>query len=197
MRCVFGCWHWCGEGLLNAMKLPVFLSCLTLSGATIAMDHSTEVAEFVAASREGVAIQTEAHRAWGLGAEENWAVDQDLGQLQFFFEDGRVATASVQIVGTYNPTDGTFMWGWDHPSVAPSLRSHAQLAKDFGDRHEAEAFTSLNVACTEDEAWGLTSVAARLGNANGVYRANAGGPWVYMTFGDVRIEQRGPQSGAQ
>ncbi|WP_423221733.1 DUF6882 domain-containing protein [Janthinobacterium lividum] len=29
------------------------------------------------------------------------------------FKNSIVASASIQVVGTYNRSDGTFLWGWD------------------------------------------------------------------------------------
>ena len=52
---------------------------------------------------------------WGDGG--NWAVDLERGEIEFTNDRGWLITAPVQVVGTYVPSKGTFMWGWDHPSV--------------------------------------------------------------------------------
>jgi hypothetical protein len=145
---------------------------------------------FIQQAIEGLRALTSAHAAtWHLGDEENWAVDQDNGRIEFVFSDGTVAEADVQIVGTYNTTDGTFLWGWDHPSVAEPLREHAELALQFGQEHELAMYTQRSVECTEEDAWEFTAVAARLGNANGAYRGPAGVALVYMTFGEIRLHK--------
>ena len=156
------------------------------------MEYSKPVTEFVKASAEGARQQTAAHLAWGFIREDEWHMDQDTGVISFEFSDGRIATASAQIIGTHDPSDGTFLWGWDHPSVDESLGQHAKLVYEFGIEHNVPQFTERKVICTEQEAWEFTTVASRLGNANGVYRADAGGPWVYFTFGEVRIGKHGP-----
>lgn len=139
---------------------------------------------------EGLRTQTAAHSAtWHLGEEENWAADQDNGLIEFSFADGTVAEAEMQIIGTYNTLDGTFLWGWDHPSVEEPLRAHAKLAREFGKKHGITTYTERTIECTEDEAWELTAVAARLGNANGAYRGPAGTALVYMTFGEVKLHK--------
>ncbi len=130
---------------------------------------------FVRQSVEGLRAQTAAHSAtWRLGEETKWAADQDTGRIRFTFADGTIAEAELQIVGTYNTLDGTFLWGWDHPSVAEPLRKHARLAKEFGEKHGLTDYTARMVKCSEDEAWEFTAVAARLGKANGAYRGPAG-----------------------
>ena len=141
------------------------------------------VREFIEQSIEGLRQQTAAHSAtWLLGEEDTWSVDQGDGTITFAFSGGLVAKAPVQIIGTYNPREGTFLWGWNHPSVPEPLRTHAELAKEFGACNQVSQFTSRQVKCSEIEAWGFAAAAARLAKANGAYRADAGGPLVYMTF---------------
>jgi uncharacterized protein DUF6882 len=80
------------------------------------------------------------------------------------------ATAPIQVIGTYNPADGTFLWGWDHPSVPHPLREHAQLARAWGRENGLASFTERSVRCDESEAWRFAAVANRLASSNGVYR---------------------------
>ena len=146
---------------------------------------------FVAQCLEGLKTQTRAHRAtWHLGEEDKWFVDQDQGLVRFTFSDGVLAEAPVQIVGSFNPEDKTFLWAWDHPSVGEALRKGAMLVYEFGVEHQIPEYTSRKVACTEDDAWGYAAVATRLAEANGAYRGNAGGTWVYMTFGEIKLTKQ-------
>ena len=145
---------------------------------------------FIQQSVEGLRTQTSAHAAtWHLGEEANWAADQDTGRIRFNFADGTIAEAELQIVGTYNTLDGTFLWGWDHPSVAKPLQKHASLAKDFGEKHRLSKYMERKVKCSEEDAWEFTAVAARLGKANGAYRGPAGTAFVYMTFGKITLNK--------
>ena len=155
-----------------------------------ALDVPPEVAAFIHQSMEGLRLQTAAHSStWHMGQEQRWLVDQDTATIEFRFADGTVATAPVQIVGTFDPTNGTFLWAWDHPSVDPSLRVHADLVREYGRRHKITRFTTRKLVCTEQQAWEFTAVAVRLGHASGGYRANSGGPWVYMTYGEIRLKK--------
>ena len=145
---------------------------------------------FIQQAIEGLRAQTSAHSStWRFGEEENWSADLESGRIAFTFSDGTVAEADLQIVGTYNTDDGTFLWGWDHPSVEEPLRAHAELARQFGEQHKLSNFTNRSIHCTEDEAWEFTAVAARLGKANGAYRGPAGAALVYMTFGEITLRK--------
>ncbi|WP_370679106.1 DUF6882 domain-containing protein [Comamonas sp. GB3 AK4-5] len=152
------------------------------------MSDSTE--RFIHVAREGLDLQTTAHAAsWHLGEEKNWSADLEAGTIAFDFADGTVATAAIQVVGTYNQADGSFLWGWDHPSVPAVLGAHAQLARDWGQLQGAAAFTERKLQCSEDDAWSFAAVANRLAEANGVYRGTAGNTLVFMTFGSVRLQK--------
>lgn len=146
--------------------------------------------DFVRQSVEGLKAQTSAHSAtWRLGQEANWGVDQDKGEITFSFADGVVARAPVQIIGTLNTHNNTFLWGWDHPSVLPPLRMHAARTKDWGKNNNIAKFTTRLVPATEQEAWEFTAVAVRVNEANGAYRARSGTALVFMTFGEIQLSK--------
>lgn len=150
-------------------------------------------ARFIAAAREALASQTAAHAAtWHLGQEENWAANLDTGTLTLNFPNGITAVAPIQVVGTYDTAERTFLWGWDPPSVLELLRGHARLAKAWGAENHVIAFTARLVRCDEERAWGFAAVANRLGDSNGAYSGLAGVSRVFMTFGQVKLEQAAP-----
>ena len=137
-------------------------------------------------------MTTDAHRGtWHLGEEETWDVDQDSGNIIFTFANGTIASSPVQIIGTYNAKDGTFMWGWDHPSIVPALQNNALKVKIFGEEHGSKELTTQKISCSEMRAWEYTALAMRLSEAGGAYRAEASpGTYVYMNFGEVRLAKK-------
>lgn len=133
--------------------------------------------------------QTAEHSAnWGLGSETNWNLDINEGWLSWTFGDGRVVQAAVQVVGTYNTKNNSFMLGWDHPSVPEPLRRAAQQVHTLGQELGIHRWTTRSVDCTEDEAWQFTALAAQQDGASGAYRGDANGTWVYMSFGEPSID---------
>ena len=146
---------------------------------------------FMSASIEGLQLATTAHaQTWHLGSEKTWNVDQGNGTLQFSFEDGVFASAPAQIIGTYNAQDGTFMWGWDHPSVRPGMQAHAKKVQVWGRQHRFPEFRTAILECTQERAWGYTAIAMRLAQATGAFRAPANpSTFVFMTFGTVNLQK--------
>lgn len=155
-----------------------------------------DVQAFIAQSVEGMSAATSAHCAtWHLDDAEQWSVDMDRASIVFQLPGGITATAPVQIIGTSNSADGSFLWGWDHPSVPAELSEHAQLALAFGRAHGLAAYTHRKVQCDDAQAWEFAAVAMRLGDASGTYRAQASETaQVWMTFGQVTLSAASGQS---
>lgn len=170
------------------MRLRSLLFAALLAGTAAADPAPGTPAFYVAQSVEGLrgqeAILRERYR---LGQEAHWYVDQDTGKLRLEFADGMVATAPVQIVGSFNPRDQTFMWGWANESVDPALRRAALLAKAWGTENRMERYTTAKLDSSIEEAWEFTAVVARLDAATGAYQVDAGGPLVFLTFGTVEF----------
>jgi hypothetical protein len=117
-------------------------------------------------------------------------VDEREGRLIVSFNDGTVASAPAQIIGTLNVQDKTFHWGWEHTAVTPSMQAHAGLVRTFGMKHRAPELTTQVIPCTEKRAWELTALATLLAEASGAYRVQARpDTFVYMTFGDVSLSK--------
>jgi hypothetical protein len=116
----------------------------------------------------------------------DWSVDLEAGTITFTSAT-KMVSAPVQVIGTYNTLDRTFLWGWDHPSVPEPRRADARLARQFGQLQNLPLFTTRMVECTEEQAWRFTAVALYLSGAQGAYRGPAGTTMVFMTFGEMRI----------
>jgi hypothetical protein len=118
-----------------------------------------------------------------LGSAE-WRVSQESGLIEFARTDGAIVRAPVQIIGTWNPAKEQFVWAWDHRSVHPRLRAHAERTRWFGDAHDLYDLTAQRVPATESEAWRLAAVAMKVNATQGIYRAptEQDGPVVFMTM---------------
>ncbi len=103
--------------------------------------------------------------------------------------DGLTATCPVQIIGTYNTEDGSWLWGWDHPAVRPDLQEHAKLVRDYGKRNGIERLTTQKIECKETEAWEFAALACKLCDAQGAYRGPADPTLVFMTFSEVKLSK--------
>jgi len=128
---------------------------------------------------------------------ERWSVDQTKGMLVWHMKDGGSVSAPLQIVGTYNPHDKTFLWAWTNPSVQKGLIKHALTAKAFGAKHGIKELTDAKlVGYSVEKAEALGAVVNRICNGAGVYVGNTGGgPFVIMTHGGMQGGLRGKTEG--
>lgn len=134
------------------------------------------------------ALTTSHDELWHIG-EADWSVDQDTGTVVFTNLEGTQATAPVQIIGTYDTQDGSWLWSWENPSVDPSLTRHAQQMREYGREHSVDVLTTGKLPCSEDRCWDLTAAACLICEAQGAYRGPAGTAMVFMTFGEVSLSK--------
>jgi hypothetical protein len=124
--------------------------------------------------------------------DATWKVNQEAGLIEFERADGALVRAPVQIIGSWNPKNEMFTWGWDHPSVHTRCRADAERTRWFGDAHEVRDLTARQVRVSEAEAWRLTAVAMKVNAAQGAYRGPTEGPVVFMTMGDLKVLEETP-----
>jgi hypothetical protein len=128
---------------------------------------------------------------WGMDVAA-WNADLEAGTITFTNDQSAlVVKAPVQVVGTYNTDNGTWLWGWDHPSIPEPLREYARLARDFGERYGLDALTTRKIAASMDDAWEFTALACHLGGGQGGYSGPSGPTRVFMVYGEVEIRKNG------
>jgi hypothetical protein len=137
----------------------------------------------------GLQVMTAAHDGmWQIG-QAAWNVDQDEGTITFDSPKGIRAKAPVQFVGSYNTKDGTWLWGWDNPSLEAPLTEHAKKVRAYGIENAYDILTTPKLLCPEDQCWELAALTCMLCDAQGAYRGPAGTARVFMTFGKVTLSK--------
>jgi hypothetical protein len=130
---------------------------------------------------------TAAHEnMWQIG-EADWSVDQDEGAIVFDSPKGIQAVAPVQIIGSYDSRQGTWLWAWDNPSIVESLTEDARRVRDFGQQNGFDILTTRKLTCPEEQCWELAALACLLCDQQGAYRGPADTTYIFMTFGEVEL----------
>ena len=128
-----------------------------------------------------------AHRdKWGLGHAASWDLNQTTGLLRWTFPD-KVVAARAQILGSHNPTAGSWLWAWANKGIVSSLREDAERVLAWAEANGHTSLTQPTINADEETAATLAAVAFRVTSATGFYRAPAGATNVFMTFGPVTI----------
>ncbi|WBO68760.1 DUF6882 domain-containing protein [Streptomyces camelliae] len=128
----------------------------------------------------------QAHMTWGLGTADRWDLDQTTGLITWTFPD-RSATAPAQILGSYSPRAGSWMWAWANPSILPEMSRDARSLRDWGEAHGHHAFTRAKFDADEQAVSTLVAIAVRATRATGFYRGPGGNASVIITFGPVTL----------
>ena len=132
---------------------------------------------------------TAAHeRMWQIG-EASWGADLEAGTITFDSPNGMHVEAPVQVIGTYNTEEETWLWGWDHPSVQPPLDQHAKQVLEYGEQNGIADLTNRKLQCSSERCWELAAVTCLLSEAQGVYCGPSGPTLVFMTFGRVKLSK--------
>ena len=142
------------------------------------------------ATRYAAALEAALH-TW-VGAAPYADVDLDAGTIRFTGGPA-VAQAPVQIIGTVDATDSSWLWGWDHPSVPDGLDQHAALVREYGQLHGLADLTTRLVPVTEIEPLEFAAVAALLAGAQGVTSLSLGRTSVFMTYGEITLASGSPR----
>ena len=144
---------------------------------------------FINGSVEAMKKVQEIHvNTWHLNSPDSrWEVDVNNEEITFIFPD-KTIRADLQIIGSLH--NGSFMWGWDHPSVPPRLAAAARLAKEWGEQNNQLDYINKLVEADIEKAWEFTEVAARLAKASGTYSGETGQARIFMAFGPLTIKPR-------
>lgn len=125
---------------------------------------------------------------WRLGEETSWQLDQQSGHFMWLFENGDFALASIQVIGSYNAKEKSFLWAWDHPSILPALQKYSRSVKAFGKANSTKELTKNRITCDEKRAWELTALAMKINKAVGTYRVEIKpNISLFLNFGDVQL----------
>jgi hypothetical protein len=120
--------------------------------------------------------------------DTNWLLDQEKGTISF--DSKKVhATAPVQIIGTYNTADGTWLWAWDNPSLEKGPSRDSQVVREYGQKQGIAPLTTRKLDCDESDCWEFAALACKLCEAQGVYRGPSGTTHVFMTLGKITMSQ--------
>ncbi len=101
-------------------------------------------------------------------------LDLETGDLELQFSDAEPVNVIAQVVGTYSD-EGSFMWGWGHPSVPQPLQQAAWAAQRYGERQEIDELLSRGGEANNKRVEEFTAIAAYLAHADGVFIADHGG----------------------
>ncbi|MER5280326.1 DUF6882 domain-containing protein [Streptomyces sp. NPDC002809] len=127
-----------------------------------------------------------AHMSWGLGSADRWGLDQRTGLITWTFPD-RTATAPAQILASFSPSSGSWLWAWANESILPEMSRDARSVRDWAEAHGHPALARPETEADAQAAATLAALAVRITGATGFYRSSGGKSVAIITFGPVTL----------
>jgi hypothetical protein len=116
------------------------------------------------------AANAENARAWALGEERRFQVDQDQGRIALAFRDGKRAVLPVQIIASFLPGDRSVRWAWANESVEPALAEAAAGLRRYGEAQAVAALTRPELTMPFEEIVNYAALGASRFGCTGLYR---------------------------
>lgn len=167
------------DALGRVIRVDQTLSLATADNVATAYPRLAPTDALAPRLREACVWMTEQNivlaRAHKLGLEQDHAFDQDSGRLVLSFGDGAELVLRAQVLGSFDPRDRSFMWGWANPSILPETSADAARLRGEGERLDLAVLTTPIQIVMFDELLPLIALAAQVAGADGVYRCLANG----------------------
>ena len=128
----------------------------------------------------------QAHQSWGLGTADRWDLDQRTGLISWRFPHG-TASAQAQILASYNPSAGSWLWSWANQSILPAMARDSHAVREWGAANGVAALAQPKVDADDETAASLAALAVRITRATGFYRGTGGAAIPIITFGVITL----------
>ncbi|WP_228539522.1 DUF6882 domain-containing protein [Nocardia sp. XZ_19_385] len=152
-----------------------------------------DLAALLAQGEDMIGQLANAHMSWGLGSADRWDLDQRTGLISWTFPD-QTATAPAQIIGSYNPSAGTWMWAWANKSILPEMSRDSEIVCDWANAHGYAGLAEAVVEADDEMAATLAALVLRVTEATGFYRGTGTASIPFITFGPVTLTSRDGQT---
>lgn len=122
---------------------------------------------------------------FGIGYCEKPEIDWTRGILQLKENSTVKLQAKITPIGSYSTTNSTWMWAWEYPSIAASLKQKCARIKELGRIARPEIFAASIFTAEPETPWEIAAMACHHFKSMGCYRAAFGGVWVFATIDEI------------
>ncbi|MEO1620664.1 MAG: DUF6882 domain-containing protein [Cyanobacteria bacterium J06632_3] len=171
------------QGRVTRVEQTLSLSSDTAKPAPVPIPSPAFQADLFKAASALIEKNISLIKTYCVGLENNYGFDQETGKFTLFFSDGRQLIADGQILGSFDPRQKTFLWGWANPSLSPKISALANDIKRVGDARSESILTTPEMALKFDVISQLMAFAVDGKDYDGVYRAITNGQTsVFIAF---------------
>ncbi len=121
-----------------------------------------------------------------LDAYGRWDWNQEDGTLIFSDSAGRKVYADIDFVGSFSTKSSTWLWSWANFSLLENVRESIVKVRDYREQHDFPSLTVPKWSATQEDGWHMAAVAARILDAEGVYRTPGDNGYTFIVLHNVR-----------
>jgi len=141
---------------------------------------SVECCEFIHERQESLLAEYE------IGKHKRWDWDQDTGELIFSNKGVPAVVASIEFVGSISTMSNTWLWSWANFGLTENVRSLITKVRDFGKEKGYPRLTTPKWSAEEADGWEMTTMAAYVLDARGLYRTPGDNGFTFLAITDIR-----------
>jgi hypothetical protein len=143
----------------------------------------TEFESFIEQATEYLRSANEKNkRLFGIGDYARYEYDLFRSEIWWSDVDGPQVRAKVTIVGSISTKSDTWLWSWANPHFKDVEIGSICDVRDFGEREGITKLTEQKWTADEVDGWEMTSVSARLLEAQGAYRSPSASGGLFLLF---------------
>lgn len=133
-------------------------------------------------SNEMSSLQNDFMQLYDISSYEHWYYDHGIGAFHFKADNGRNLYFKYVDVGSFSTKTNTWNWSWDNQSTPGHVKSRLKKVQAFGVINNYDRLTTGLINGDEYTGWELTTVAAKLLSAIGMYRIPHEHLFIYFVF---------------
>ena len=128
-------------------------------------------------------------RDFQLGKLKRWDWDQQTGQLIFSNDGVPAVICDIAFVGSVSTVSNTWLWSWANFSLTETVRDPMDKVRVFGEERDFPKLTVPKWPAEEVDGWEMSSIAAEVLHARGVYRTPAQYGYTFLAILDAQRAQ--------
>lgn len=133
------------------------------------------------------ASNKKASREFGIGDYARY--EYDLFQNEIWWSDasGPKVRGKLTIVGSFSSTSETWLWAWANPHFADVEVGPIDKVREFGEREHLMKLSESKWEADEVSGWEMTSISARLLEAQGAYRSPGSSGALFLLYDNLEF----------
>jgi hypothetical protein len=124
-----------------------------------------------------------------IGTYDKWSVNQRTGLLTFSTGDKVMLRITVEYVGSFSNSSGTWLWAWANQRIAKKVKTEIFKVLEYGKSNNYEKLIKKKWLADEYDGWEMTAVAAFILKAKGAYRFPFEEGFAFIIFKEIETTQ--------